>query len=101
MTPAPNTSWGGTRRSFPPALRKRIMDRDHWQCQIQGPTCTGHATQADHITPWARGGTDTIANGQAVCEPCHNLKTEHERAQGRARHSRKRTPPKHPGLTGG
>lgn len=93
-----NTSWSGQRRSFPSAVRKQIMDRDKWRCQIKGPTCLGKATQADHRINHAEGGSDDAANGQAVCGPCHDIKTQQERTRGRAKHSRKRQPPAHPGM---
>ena len=93
-----NTSWGGTRRSFPRATRELIMTRDNYRCQIKDDGCLGTATQADHIRPWSQGGGDDPENGQAVCAPCHNTKTKRERQQGQAKHSRKRTPMQHPGL---
>ena len=33
------------------------------------------ATDVDHITPKARGGTDDWANLQALCHRCHSRKT--------------------------
>lgn len=93
-----NTSWSGQRRSFPSQVRKQIMDRDKWRCQIKGPNCLGKATQADHRTPWAEGGTDDVGNGQAVCKPCHEAKTQDERLRGMQKRSRKREPMRHPGL---
>lgn len=93
-----NTSWSGQRRSFPDAIRKQIMDRDKWRCQIKGPDCLGKGTQADHRIAHAEGGTDDASNGQAVCGPCHEAKTKEERMRGRARHSRKRQGMQHPGM---
>ena len=93
-----NTSWSGNRRSFPTAVRKQIMDRDNWQCQIKGPTCLGKATEADHRINHAEGGTDDASNGQAVCSECHEAKTRQERSRGLQRRSRWRKNAPHPGL---
>jgi len=93
-----NTSWSGNRRSFPTAVRQQIMDRDNWRCQIKSGGCLGKATQADHIRPWAEGGTDDASNGQAVCTACHDKKTGVERQRGMQKRSRKRQPMTHPGL---
>jgi 5-methylcytosine-specific restriction protein A len=93
-----NTSWSGNRRSFPTAVRQQIMDRDGWLCQINGPTGSVQATQADHRVPHAEGGSDDITNGQAVCSNCHDAKTQQERQRGQAKRSRKRNPMRHPGM---
>ena len=50
--------------------------------------CGQPATVADHVIPIAEGGSnDPITNGQPMCEPCHNIKTQAEaqRAQARRR----------------
>lgn len=93
-----NTSWSGERRSFPTAVRKQIMDRDNWQCQIKGPNCLGVATEADHRINHASGGSDDASNGQAVCKPCHDAKTRQERFRGQEKRSRKRPKMQHPGM---
>lgn len=68
-------------RAFPTAMRLRILRRD--------PTCRACGLRpsviADHIVPVAEGGDDTMANGQGLCEPCHDAKTKAERARGLAR----------------
>lgn len=94
-----NTSWSGNRRSFPKAVRKKIMDRDGWRCQLRGARCTGIATEADHRVPHAEGGDDTAENGAAVCANCHAEKTRSEQQRGIARRSRYRPKAQHPGLT--
>ena len=53
-------------------LRRWILDRDRGACQIQGPHCTHHATQVDHITPRADGGdVYNPANLRAACRTCN------------------------------
>lgn len=92
-------SWSGARRSFPPSVRRSILDRDGGVCQLGYPGCAVTATEADHIIPVAEGGTDDEANGQAVCPPCHRRKTAEEIARGKARQPRRKRPPApHPGL---
>jgi 5-methylcytosine-specific restriction protein A len=37
--------------------------------------CGAHATEADHLTPKAQGGTDHPENLRAVCRSCHSRRT--------------------------
>ena len=39
---------------------------------------TTEATEVDHITPRARGGSELRRNLQALCKPCHSRKTARE-----------------------
>lgn len=55
-------------------LRLRILKRDKHLCQGCLPRPTP-ATQVDHITPKAKGGTDDEDNLQSLCAPCHEAKT--------------------------
>jgi 5-methylcytosine-specific restriction enzyme A len=75
----------------------RILERDRHTCR----QCGERATEVDHVTPLADGGRDIDSNKQALCEPCHTNKTQAEAAQARARRSRVRAQPRHPGLKGG
>src|SRR5689334_6947250 len=66
-------------------LRERVLERDCGLCQpCLKRSIVTLATQVDHITPKAEGGTDDQANLQAICEPCHETKTraEMQRARG-------------------
>ena len=60
-----------------PTLRTRILERDKYQCQIQGPTCTQHA-QVDHITPRLEGGDNHPDNLRAACGPCNGSRFQWE-----------------------
>ena len=104
-----STSWNGTRTSFPPADRARILRRDKTcrcgGCPDHDGPCDQPATIADHITPVAEGGThDWRTNGQGLCGTsttgCHGHKTRAEQARGRIRKGKRRPPDttKHPGL---
>jgi len=57
-------------------LRKLILERDKHLCQpcLKTNRVTA-ATQVDHITPKAKGGTDAESNLQSICTPCHDAKT--------------------------
>lgn len=94
-----NTSWSGNRHSFPKATRAAILNRDNHQCQLRYDGCIGTATEADHIRNVANGGNDSKENGQAVCVPCHKVKTRREQQEGIAKRSRYRPKAQHPGLT--
>ena len=54
------------------AMRKLILQRDGWQCQIRLAGCTHDATQVDHITPLDDGGArlDPL-NLRAACTHCN------------------------------
>lgn len=77
-------------------FRDGVLRRDQYVCQVRGPRCLRVATQADHVVPWAEGGSNDLSNGQAVCGPCHDQKTQEEAQRGRSRW--KRSAPRHPGL---
>src|ERR1044072_1467222 len=68
-------------------IRKQVMERDKGLCQVC--LATGRptiATQVDHITSkakakrlaWSDARTDSLANLQAICTPCHDRKTTEE-----------------------
>jgi 5-methylcytosine-specific restriction protein A len=48
-------------------------------CEVDG--CPNPATEVDHITPKADGGTDDWDNLQSLCKSCHSKKTWKENAQ--------------------
>lgn len=57
-------------------LRKQVLERDGHLCQ----TCIRQgryeqATEVDHILAKSQGGSDSLANLAAICEPCHREKT--------------------------
>jgi 5-methylcytosine-specific restriction endonuclease McrA len=66
------------------ARRRRVLARDGWLCQLRYPGCLITANTADHIVPVALGGAEDIENMQAVCQPCHAVKTQAEAQAGRA-----------------
>ncbi|WP_162933854.1 HNH endonuclease [Actinomyces lilanjuaniae] len=75
-----------------------VLRRDRFVCQLRLDGCQRRASAADHVTAVAEGGEPLdVANGQAVCASCHGRKTREEAARGRARRSRLRPVPPHPG----
>ena len=62
------------------------MRRDKWLCQpCLAKDRVMPAVAVDHIVPKAEGGTDADGNLQAICKPCHKLKTENESKRARAK----------------
>lgn len=64
-------------------LRLTILARDHYicqcdQCGLKRPT---PATEVDHITPKAKGGTDDPANLRAVASECHKRITAQQQGK--------------------
>jgi 5-methylcytosine-specific restriction endonuclease McrA len=57
------------------SVRREVMKRDRFQCQLRYPGCVGRATEADHIVSVADGGEHTLENARAVCKPCHRRRT--------------------------
>jgi 5-methylcytosine-specific restriction protein A len=64
-------------------LRAVVLGREPLcrPCSQRGKTTA--ATQVDHVTPKARGGTDDDQNLQPICAACHAAKTRDERGGGR------------------
>lgn len=56
--------------------RKRVLDRDCWQCVY----CGQEATQVDHIIPRVDGGTHDLENLVAACARCNGMKGSRSQA---------------------
>jgi 5-methylcytosine-specific restriction protein A len=67
-------------------LRASVMRRDKCLCQpcLKAGSVTP-ARECDHITPKSKGGTDDMANLQAICSQCHSDKTQQEAAEAQGR----------------
>lgn len=89
---------GSRSRGAPTSIARRILDRDRGQCQVGSPRCTTIATEVDHIIPVFEGGTDDPHNLQAICSPCHRMKTNQEASRARARRLAPVWQRPHPGL---
>lgn len=71
-------------------IRAQVMRRDNHLCQV----CIANgvmtpATAVDHIVNKADGGTDEPSNLQAICDPCHEVKTAAEAITGRNKRANK------------
>ncbi len=72
--------------------RTIALTRDLHLCQpCQRAGRTTPATEVDHITPKAKGGTDDLANLQSICSKCHAAKSAREAAEAQGRSLRTRT----------
>lgn len=82
------------------ALRTQVIRRDGNQCNHCGADGTRVRLECDHILNVKRGGTDTLANTQLLCVPCHKDKTADEARAGiEERRARLHHPEEtHPGL---
>jgi hypothetical protein len=79
-----------------PSLRRQILRRDGFACQIKGSGCTSMATDVDHIR---RGDDHSPSNLQSTCGACHLRKSSYEgNARRRELRLRKKRPTeRHPG----
>lgn len=64
------------RRNFDEAQRQVIFRRDNGICKICGKKCEWNEWEADHITPWSKGGKTEIENGQVLCPSCNSKKSD-------------------------
>lgn len=65
------------RRLMTPALRKIVMVRDDYTCQICGKYMPdGVGIEIDHIIPVAKGGKTTVDNLQVLCSDCNKKKSD-------------------------
>jgi 5-methylcytosine-specific restriction protein A len=56
--------------------RLRRMSRTHWLCEdCLACGATQAATQVDHITPLALGGSDEDENTRNLCDYHHEIRT--------------------------
>ena len=54
-------------------LRLRVLARDGYWCQIQGPRCRGHANSVHHIIPSSQRPDLfwVVSNLEAACSSCN------------------------------
>lgn len=61
--------------NFTHKQRRLIFERDDHQCVTCG---SAESLECDHIVPVWNGGTNAIDNGQTLCAPCHDEKTNND-----------------------
>jgi 5-methylcytosine-specific restriction enzyme A len=56
-------------------VRRQVLARDGFECQIRLPKCRGQATAVDHIVELEDGGSRyDLSNLQAACASCNASK---------------------------
>jgi hypothetical protein len=66
-------------------VRRAVLERDLWRCQIQRAKCTTKATEVDHIVAVSQGGAKfDPANLRAACKSC-NIGERNAQVAARAR----------------
>lgn len=75
---APNLQLKDDQRLFTHDQRMAIFRRDKSACQVRlkcdGVLCDWDNWEADHRSPWSRGGKTTVENGQVACISCNAAK---------------------------
>ena len=64
------------RKPMTKALRKEIMLRDNYTCQICGKYMPDEVgLHIDHIIPVSKGGKTIVSNLQVLCSKCNGKKS--------------------------
>lgn len=67
------------RRSFTPAQRKMVFDRQNGLCAATGEPLAGLDWQIDHVLPLELGGRHEPSNWEGVTREAHKRKTARDR----------------------
>lgn len=62
-------------RSFTPKMARAAFEKQKGICPKCGKTFTIEQMQADHITPWSKGGKTVVENCQMLCADCNRRKS--------------------------
>ena len=63
-------------RAFTPKMARAAFERQKGVCPKCGMTFSIEEMQADHITPWSRGGKTIAENCQMLCADCNRRKSD-------------------------
>jgi len=64
------------RKAISKKLRLLILERDGYRCRLCGRTAKETKLEVDHITPVAKGGTDSLNNLWTLCIDCNRGKSD-------------------------
>ena len=62
-------------RAFSSSMSRAAYQRQKGICPKCGKQFQIEEMQADHITPWSKGGKTTPENCQMLCAPCNRRKS--------------------------
>ena len=63
-------------RAFSPKMAQTAYERQHGICPKCGKKYDFDQMQADHITPWSKGGKTVAENCQMLCADCNRRKSD-------------------------
>ena len=74
------------KKGFTEGVKKRVASGQGWKCNMCDCNLP-HDYQVDHIQAVCLGGQNDISNAQALCKPCHQMKTKLDRLKLKFRKS--------------
>ena len=63
-------------RSFTESQKREVFESQKGECKICGKKFEITEMEADHITPWSKGGKTSIDNCQMLCKECNRRKSD-------------------------
>ena len=62
-------------RACTPSMSRAAYERQNGICSKCGKHFLFEEMEADHITPWSKGGTTSVNNCQMLCKKCNRIKS--------------------------
>jgi hypothetical protein len=63
-------------RTFKDSEKRTVYERQEGMCKKCGKVCDISEMEADHITPYSKGGHTTLDNCQMLCRECNRRKSD-------------------------
>ena len=74
-------------QDFPESIKHAIFERDNYRCVVCNlGTEDGVSLAADHKKPKSKGGTNTLENGQTLCNQHNTLKKNYSQTEAGKRY---------------